>query len=234
MSETPCDPLFDKREKLVMRLMPYVQKHGFSTLKMDEAAKYMDISKATMYKYFASKDEIAECIIDKFAMFVSNQMLSEAPPALSPEPLSRPSAEELKYYNESFAQAFKLTIKLSFYLTDVLLQDLSATYPNLSAKLAQAVELCKSKLADYFDSGIQLGVFFPINTRIYLTQVDLVFRKLWDPKWLMLHNLTLKQALMDFYKMMKHQVFYEKWIDEDDSAVSLYFDNLIAGMRAYD
>ncbi|WP_446686125.1 TetR/AcrR family transcriptional regulator [Paenibacillus aurantiacus] len=214
--------------------MPYVQKHGFSTLKMDEAAKYMDISKATMYKYFASKDEIAECIIDKFARFVSNQMLSEAPPTLSPEPLSRPSAEELKFYNESFAQAFKLTIKLSFYLTDALLQDLNATYPDLSVKLAQAVELCKSKLADYFDSGIALGVFFPINTRIYLTQVDLVFRKLSDPKWLMLHNLTLKQALMDFYKTMKHQVFYEKWMDEDDSAIDLYFDNLIARMRAYD
>jgi len=234
MSEPQCDPFFDKREKLVMRLMPYVQKHGFSPLKMDDAAKYMDISKATMYKYFASKDEIAECIIDKFVLFVSNQMLSEAPPTLSPEPLSQPSAEEQKFYNESFTQAFKLTIKLSFYLTDVLLQDLNTTYPNLSSKLGQAVELCKSKLADYFDSGIQLGVFYPIHSRIYLTQVDLVFRKLLDPKWLMLQNITMKQALMDFYKMVKHQVFYEKWIDEDDSAIDLYFDKMIASMRAYD
>ncbi|ASS68416.1 MULTISPECIES: TetR/AcrR family transcriptional regulator [unclassified Paenibacillus] len=232
MSETPCDPLFDKREKLIMRLMPYVQKHGFSPLKMDDAAKCMDISKATMYKYFASKDEIAECIIVKFARFVSNQMLSEAPPTLSKEPLSRPSAEELKFYNESFAQAFKLTIKLSFYLTDVLLLDLKVSYPDLSSKLEQAVELCKDKLADYFNSGIQLGVFYPMNTRIYLTQVDLVLRKLWDPTWLMLQNLTMKQALMDFYKTMKHQVFYEKWMVEDDSAIGLYFDKLIMGMRS--
>lgn len=234
MSEVPCDPLFEKREKLVMRLMPYVQQHGFSPLKMDDAAKYMDISKATMYKYFASKDEIAECIIDKFALFVSDQMLSEAPPSLSPEPHSQPSAEERKFYNESFAQAFKLTIKLSFYLTDILLQDLNTAYPSLSVKLAQAVELCKNKLADYFDSGISLGVFYPINSRLYLTQVDLVFRKLSDPKWLMLQNFTMKQALMDFYKTMKHQVFYEKWMDEDDSAIGLYFDKLIAGMRAYE
>ena len=234
MSETDCDPLFEKREKLVMRLMPYVQKNGFSALKMDDAAKFMDISKPTMYKYFASKDEIAECIIDKFAMFVSNQMLSEAPPTLSPESLSRPSAEELKFYNESFAQAFKLTIKLSFYLTDVLLQDLNAAYPHLSSKLGQAVELCKNKLADYFVSGIALGVFYPINPRIYLTQVDLVFRKLFDPKWLMLQNMTMKQALMDFYKTMKHQVFYEKWLDEDNSAMDAYVDKLIASMRAYD
>lgn len=231
MSETECDPLLMKREKLVMRLMPYVQQHGFSSLKMDDAAKYMDISKATMYKYFASKTEIAECIIDKFVLFVSNQMLAEAPPTLSPE-LSQPSAEALKFYNESFARAFKLTIKLSFYLTDVLLQDLNGTYPELAAKLAGAVELCKSKLADYFDSGVALGVFYPINTRIYLTQVDLVFRKLLDPKWLMLQNMTLKQALMDFYKTMKHQVFYEKWLDEDDTAIEGYFDKLIAGMRA--
>ncbi|RKP51419.1 TetR/AcrR family transcriptional regulator [Cohnella endophytica] len=234
MSETVCDPLFEKREKLVMRLMPYVQKNGFSSLKMDDAAKYMDISKPTMYKYFASKTEIAECLIDKFVIYVSNQMLAEAPPTLSSEPLSQPSAEELKFYNESFAQAFKLTIKLSFYLTDVLLQDLNGTYPDLYAKLAQAVELCKNKLADYFVSGIALSVFYPINARIYLTQVDLVFRKLLDPKWLMLQNITMKQALMDFYKTMKHQVFYEKWLDEDNSAMGLYFDKLITGMRSYD
>lgn len=234
MSEAECDPLLEKREKLVMRLMPYVQKHGFSALKMDDAAKYMDISKATMYKYFASKTEIAECIIDKFVLFVSDQMLAEAPPALSSEPLSQPSAEALKFYNESFARAFKLTIKLSFYLTDVLVQDLNGTYPDLSAKLASAVELCKSKLADYFDSGIALGVFYPIHPRMYLTQVDLVFRKLADPKWLMLQNLTMKQALMDFYKTMKHQVFYEKWMDEDDTAMEAYFDKLIAGMRTLD
>lgn len=233
MSETPCDPLLEKREKLVMRLMPFVQEYGFSSLKMDDAAKYMDISKATMYKYFASKDEIAECIIDKFALYVSNQMLSEAPPTLSPEPNARPSDEELKFYNESFAQAFKLATKLSFYLTDTLLQDLNATYPNLAAKLGQAVELCKSKLSDYFESGIALGVFYPMNARIYLTQVDLVFRKLSDPKWLMLQNFTMKQALMDFYKTMKHQAFYEKWMVEDDSAISLYFNKLITGMRAY-
>jgi len=234
MSETACDPLFEKREKLVLRLMPYVQKNGFSSLKMDDAAKYMDISKPTMYKYFASKADIAEILIDKFAVYVSNQMLAEAPPTLSPEPLSRPSAQELKFYNESFARAFKLTIKLSFYLTDVLLQDLNAAYPDLYAKLAQAVELCKSKLADYFDSGIALGVFYPINARLYLTQVDLVLRKLFDPKWLMLQNMTMKQALMDFYKTMKHQAFYEKWLDEDDSAMDAYFDTLIAGMRAYE
>ncbi|QHW32260.1 TetR/AcrR family transcriptional regulator [Paenibacillus rhizovicinus] len=231
MSEIDCDPLFEKREKLVMRLMPYVQKHGFSSLKMDDAAKYMDISKPTMYKYFASKTEIAESLIDKFVLYVSDQMLAEAPPTLSTE---QPSTEELKFYGESFARAFKLTIKLSFYLTDVLLQDLSGSYPDLYAKLAGAVELCKNKLAEYFDSGIALGVFYPIHARIYLTQVDLVFRKLLDPKWLMLQNMTMKQALMDFYKSMKHQVFYEKWLDEEDSAMSDYFDALIAGMRAYD
>ena len=234
MSETDCDPLFEKREKLVMRLMPFVQKHGFSSLKMDDAAKYMDISKPTMYKYFASKAEIAESIIDKFVLYVSDQMLAEAPPTLATAQSSPSTAEELKRYGESFASAFKLTIKLSFYLTDVLLQDLSGSYPDLYAKLAGAVELCKNKLAAYFDSGIALGVFYPINARLYLTQVDLVFRKLMDPKWLMLQNMTMKQALMDFYKTMKHQVFYEKWLDEDDSEMGAYFDALIARMRAYE
>jgi AcrR family transcriptional regulator len=235
MSEADCDPLSLKREKLLVRLIPYIQKQGVSQLKMEDAAKCMDISKATMYKYFDSKDEIVGCLLERYVRYLSNLILLEAPQKLPTEKLSQPSEEEMKIYNESFAKAFKLMIKQTFFLTDILLQDLNGSYPQLSARLAQAVDQFQKKLVAYFDSGIEFGVFYPIvNTQIYLVQMDLMIRKLLDPKWLMMQNMTLKQALMDFYKVMKHQIFYEKWIRDDDSEIGAYFDKLIMEKLSYE
>lgn len=235
MSEADCDPLSSKREKLLVRLIPYIQKQGISQMKMEDAAKCMDISKATMYKYFDSKDEIVERLLEQYVRFLSNLILLEAPSKLSPERISQPSEEELKVYNESFAKAFRLMIKQTFFLTDILLQDLNGSYPQLSVKLAQALDQFQKKLVAYFDSGIEFGIFYPIpSAQIYLVQMDLMIRKLLDPKWLMMQNMTLKQALMDFYKAMKHQVFYEKWIREDDSDIEAYLGKLIMEKLSYE
>jgi AcrR family transcriptional regulator len=231
MIDSEFDEMSEKRkttkDKLIIKILPYIQKKGFSLCKMDDAAKYMDISKATMYKYFTSKDEIVECLVEYYVNYTANLVLEEAPQKLTPAQLARPSYEDLMRYGETFAKAFKLSIKMAFYLTDVFLQDLNTAYPNLSATLSQSVERCQKKLIAYLDSGIELGVFHRMNSRIILIQLDVVLRRLLDPKLLMLHNMTLKQALLDFYQAMKHQILKEEWIHEDQAGIEPFISEMI-------
>lgn len=42
----------------VEKIKPIIRKTKFSQLKVDDLAKYMDISKVTLYKHFSSKDDI--------------------------------------------------------------------------------------------------------------------------------------------------------------------------------
>jgi hypothetical protein len=137
-------------------------------------------------------------------------------------------------YGETFAQSFKQLIKMAFYLTDVFLQDLNTAYPDLSATLSQAVERHQKKLIAYLDIGMELGVFHRMNSGILLIQLDVVLRKLLDPKLLMLHNMTLKQALLDFYHAIKHQVFNEEWIHEDQVGMELFINEMIIKKLSYD
>jgi AcrR family transcriptional regulator len=231
MIDCEFDEMSEKRrstkDKLIFKILPYVQKQGFSLLKMDDAAKFMDISKATMYKYFASKDEIIECLVEKCVNYTANLELEEAPQKLTPAQLSRPSHEDLMHYGETFAKAFKLSIKMAFYLSDVFLQDLNTAYPDLSVTLSQAVERGQKKLIAYLDRGMELGVFHRLNSGILLIQLDVVLRKLLDPKLLMLHNMTLKQALLDFYQAIKHQIFKEEWIHEEQAGIESFISEMI-------
>jgi AcrR family transcriptional regulator len=222
------------KNKLILKILPYVQKQGFISLKMDDAAKYMDISKATMYKYFASKDEIIECLVACCVNYTTKLVLEEAPQKLSPAQVLHPLHENLMLYGETFAKAFKLSIKMAFYLSDLFLQDLNSVYPNLSATLSQAVEQCQKKLIDYLDSGMDLGVFHRMNSGILLIQLDVVLRRILDPKLLMLHNMTLKQALLDYYQAMKHQIFKEEWIHEDQAGIESFISEMIIKKLSYE
>ncbi|WP_168122843.1 TetR/AcrR family transcriptional regulator [Paenibacillus sp. HB172176] len=238
MADNVLDPTCEKRkllkEKLVLKLLPSIQKQGFSLLKMDDAAKHMDISKATMYKYFASKDDIISCLVRQCAEFIIDQMLEEAPRKFTEEQLSNPSDEDRRLYCESFAVVFKLTTKLTYYLTDAFLQDLGTAYPDLSAELSQSVDKFQKKLIAYLESGMELGVFNRLNATLLLIQLDVVLRKLLDPKLLMLHNMTLKQALLDFYIAMKHQVFNEKWLLRGTDEIEPFIDKMILKMLSSD
>jgi AcrR family transcriptional regulator len=238
MMDCEFDQMSEKRkstkDKLILKLLPYIQKQGFTLLKMDDAAKYMDISKATMYKYFASKDEIVECLVEQCVNYTEKIIFEEATQKLTPAQVSRPSNEDMMLYGETFAKAFKQSIKMAFYLSDVFLQDLNTAYPDLSATLSQAVEQCQKKLIAYLDIGMELGIFHRLNSGILLIQLDVVLRRLLDPKLLMLHNMTFKQALLDFYQAIKHQIFKEEWIHEDQAGIESFISEMIIKKLSYD
>lgn len=53
-------------ETYVEKIKPVIRKTKFSQLKVDDLAKYMDISKVTLYKHFSSKDDVIEQVVDYY------------------------------------------------------------------------------------------------------------------------------------------------------------------------
>jgi AcrR family transcriptional regulator len=196
----------EMKKKLSLKLMPLMKKNGVSSLKIDELSKQMDVSKATMYKYYASKDDIIESAVDCYIRYLTN------------------SLESLKIdasmsYGRRFHNIFEESVIMATYLSDVFLQDLQSTYPDLYGRLHEALQLRNQKLRSFYESGIRDGVFLPINPTFYTIQDDFMFRKISDPVFLMQQNMTLRQAIYDYYLAKKHQLFQPAAITEVDDAV---------------
>src|SRR4051794_4819691 len=51
------------RYKLLKKLITAVMKDGFQHLRMDDIARSMAVSRATMYKHFSSKEEVIEGVV---------------------------------------------------------------------------------------------------------------------------------------------------------------------------
>ncbi|HHA18096.1 MAG TPA: TetR/AcrR family transcriptional regulator, partial [Methylophaga sp.] len=59
------DPRISKRQNIIKGAAALFLKHGFHTVSMDKVAQAAPVSKATLYKYFSSKDYLLAAVIDE-------------------------------------------------------------------------------------------------------------------------------------------------------------------------
>lgn len=186
-------PQDEMRSKLLIKLIPTVRKKGFQSLRMDEIAKYMDVSKATMYKYFASKEEIIEGVVNSFVQYINE--------------LTVQSLDTVQSFDTKFRQLFEQSILLAAYISDTFLDELKVMYPDLYNSLKEAMKRREDQISSFYQEGKEKGIFNDVNERLIFLQEDVLVRAMLDMKFLMLHHMTLNQVLLDFYKLIKLQLF---------------------------
>jgi len=189
----------------VEKIKPIIRRTRFSQLKVDDLAKYMDISKVTLYKYFPSKDDIIEQVVNYYIDY------------------SKKADTVVKDDSVSFLVRFQLTFLQSLmcatFISDLFLQDLKEFYPPHFEKLSVALQNRNKSLQTFFELGMEQQIFNRLNAVLFMVQDDAVLRRFIEPSFSIQYDITLKQAIMDFYCMKQYQLLkpeYLKTIDNSD------------------
>ncbi|CQR54295.1 TetR/AcrR family transcriptional regulator [Paenibacillus riograndensis] len=179
------------RQKLTNRLLLHVRKNGFQGLKMDEISKIMDISRATLYKYFSTKEDIITFIVSAFVEYI-HEIIEDS------------DSDQL--FVQRFQQTFEQTILLKEYITDIFLRELENSYPENYERLKEAMKQREDQELAFYDEGIKEGFFNKIDGRLIIMQ-DEILSNVLDVKYLMENHLTVYQVLFDYYTLKKFQLF---------------------------
>lgn len=192
-------------EKYIEKIKPVIRRTKFSQLKVDDLAKYMDISKVTLYKYFASKDDIIGQVVDYYIDY------------------SKKADDAVKDDSVSFLERFQITFLQSLmcavYISDLFMQDLKEFYPHHFENLSVALQNRNKNLQTFFESGMEQQIFNRLNAVLFMVQDDAVLRRFIEPSFSIQYDITLKQAIMDYYRMKQYQLLkpeYLKIIDDSD------------------
>jgi AcrR family transcriptional regulator len=192
-------------ETYVEKIKSIIRKTKFSQLKVDDLAKYMDISKGTLYKHFSSKDDIIEQVVNYYVDY------------------SKKADTVVNDDSVSFLNRFQLTFLQSLmcatFITDLFLQDLKEFYPHHFEKLSVALQNRNKSLQTFFESGMEQQIFNRLNAVLFMVQDDAVLRRFIEPSFSIQYDITLKQAIMDFYNMKQYQLLkpeYLNMIDDSD------------------
>lgn len=187
------------------KIKPIVRKTRFSQLRIDDIAKYMDISKVTLYKHFSSKEEIIEQVVNYEVEYLQQADLVV-------QDVSLP-------FVDRFQQTFLQSLLCVIYISDLFLQDLKDFYPTLYDKLVMAQQNRNKSLQHFFEAGMDQKVFNRMNAVLSLVQDDATLRRIMEPtfsiQWV---DLTLKQAIIEYYKMKKYQMIRPEHLETIDDA----------------
>jgi len=187
------------------KIKPIVRKTKFSQLRIDDIAKYMDISKVTLYKHFSSKDDIIEQVVE-----YEIQYLQQADIVVNDDSLS---------YVDRFQKTFLQSLLCVVYLSDLFLQDLKEFYPTLYDKLVLAQQNRNKNLQAFFETGMDRKVFNRMNPMLPLIQDDATLRRIMEPNFsIQWYDLTLKQAIIEYYKMKQYQMIRPEHLDAIDDS----------------
>lgn len=179
-----------KKQAIIDGLVVFFRSNSLANSNMDQIAEGLNKSKATLYKYFKSKEEMVDAVID-----FKVKMITGFVPILHNADID---------YIERYSLSFDL---LQTHIRDIgndFLSDIQTMFPEVYQKVMLLVELAVHELAAYYMEGMKRGIFNRLNAKM-LSQMDFIFfQTLTDPVYLKENNLTLSEAFHDFYDIRCH------------------------------
>lgn len=187
-----ADKKFEIQAKYVGRLIPYLRKHGLQSVSMEEISRMMEISRATLYKYFSTKEEIIGFIVEGYIDYIGE---------LPSSPLNSDQSFGIR-----FQQIFEQSVSLSQYFMEVFIKELETSYPEWYKRWNEAMKQREQLILAFYEEGISRGIFHDINGKLLIMQ-DEILREIFTVKYLMTNQLTIQQILSDYYQLKKIQLF---------------------------
>jgi AcrR family transcriptional regulator len=182
------------REKWVKLIMPIYMKNGLKKFTMDDICIKLGVSKATIYKHFASRTEILEAVvhykIEEIAAYESDTM------------------DSTMSYKQRYENAIRRASVQLAGISNQFLFDLREMYPELWERIQALQYFAAERAKLFYEEGIEKGFLNDSFDPTWLAITDKIFLLgLSNPQFLIENNLTLQKAVEDYFQMKSKGIF---------------------------
>lgn len=174
-----------KQDEIATKLGKVFFDRGFSAISTEELCEIAGKSKATIYKYFESKEEMIS--------YITSKKLSEIK-----------SFEGLLFANElSFAERYRkavmLVIKAFEGISHFYLTDLKQEYPSLFDALTNLKNFSIVLLEDFYGRGIESGDFRNLDPKLLAANDDLFFTAILETEFLNDKTFSIHELFENYF-----------------------------------
>ncbi len=182
------------RADWIEQLMNVYLANGFRKYTMVEIAKLLGVSKATLYKYFSTRDEILKAVVElkiaqvsEFGLFLKDRNIP---------------------FQQRYTKALKTAAIEMASISYQFLQDIEELYPQLSNQVAEFADVSTILMTKFYTQGIEEGVLKEELDPNFLVLVDKIFiQAVANPDFLKENSLTLENAVEDYFNIKRKGIF---------------------------
>jgi AcrR family transcriptional regulator len=185
-----------KQQKWLAKALPFFYKNGITNPTMNEIADYLGLSKATIYNYYESKDEL---VYD--SLWTKLKEMDKFKDLLFDERLD---------YIERYFEGVKFATRSLMGMTEIYLNDLKNHYPKCWESIALYKEKSVENLKLYYQNGIDRGIFRTFNVDVMASYDLAFFDMMINPEFLVKNNVRIQTAFYEYFNMKFNGILVER------------------------
>ncbi|AQS58933.1 TetR/AcrR family transcriptional regulator [Desulforamulus ferrireducens] len=178
------------REKIIWGFRKLAEEKGFYYATVDELAALNNMSKRTIYRYFKSKEEIIEAVMEKLLKETEVEVFAAL------DKLDNP-IDKMTMFVQIVSQRLR-------ELTPVLIRDLPIHYPQIWDKVEQFRTDKLIFLTQIMVEGSKQGYLKEINHTVVSASLLATVRAVVNPIFMMENNLSPEET----FKTVMHTFLY--------------------------
>ena len=186
---------YTEKDDLMIKIAVVVRQRGVNILKIDDFTKYMDISKATFYKYFKDKNDVVNCFVEKYIESSINFNEYEDNTLLDKD----------LYFLIFQKILYQFTVGSQIFLNDI-----KELYSDLWEKIQLSIFKRNENLVKIYQNSIEAKILENVNPNLLVLQDEVFFSQITQNNFLVTRNLTIQQAIEDYFYLRVNQLFIEK------------------------
>jgi AcrR family transcriptional regulator len=176
-----------KQKEIADALFSTFMEKGIHSLSTEMLCEVSGKSKATLYKYFESKKEIIQFILEerlseiiKFGEILGNENIDH----------------KTRYRN-----AVSMTIKAIEGITPIFLSELSSIYPDLFTSIIDLKKMSLNLLKNFYEDGVEKMVFVDLSPELLVLNDSLFFTAILESDFLTTQSNDLKTLFEGYFKI---------------------------------
>lgn len=171
----------DTRDRILLAFKELADERGFYGATVDELAARNSMSKRTIYRYFQSKEEMIEAVMQQLMAEIEKEVFMVLNGTENPV--------------EKITNFFKLLTERLRIMSPRVLSDLQRHYPQIWEKVEQFRLEKINYLIEIIVEGSKEGYFKEINPTIVSASFIATVRAVVNPNFMLENNLTPEDTL---------------------------------------
>jgi hypothetical protein len=190
-----------KNEKICMIHQVYslFAEHGVEGISMDEVAKQIRISKATIYKYFKSKEDIVHEIVNERITQLNGVQFT--------------TDKGINGILESISSIYFEGVVTGAYSSSKFLKDLESKFPNILSDYITALDFTQKRFACFFDCAVQKGFCKQVSIHLVGLQAKMMLPIIIKPGFSEKNNTAIPSVIKEYYKLLLCQILSVEYMD---------------------
>lgn len=178
----------------ISRISSLFLQQGFTIFTMDEIAARLRISKATLYKYYSSKEEILDEVVHQKILEIE---------AL--EPLLEDNQLD---FTERFFDVIKSASILLAEFSSQFILNIKQKYPELWERIENFQIRALGAAERFYQHGIDKGIIHnTVNPKLIALMDKIFIHAAANPNFLKEHDISMEEAFNGFFAMKGKGIF---------------------------